>query len=89
MFTFEIGWLSFALAVICPALYLIGYVLRKTGAWMTGEAQPKHKVGVFVVLFFVLGFIFGSLLQPKWDYAKECKAAGSNYMQCFLFPNLK
>jgi ABC-type polysaccharide/polyol phosphate export permease len=84
MFAFGVGWLSFAGALLFVALYLFFHVLRKTGAWLQRDDQPKERVGAYIVIWFVFGFIVGSMAQPIFDRASLCKQIGKPVFQCAI-----
>lgn len=45
---FSIGIMSFALAIIAPILYFIGFQLRRLGAWSKRKEAPKDRVVFFL-----------------------------------------
>jgi len=80
----SIGYLSFALALTAPLVYLAGRQSRRLGAYiMSDETQrPKERVGFFVPAFIVSGFVLGSFVQPLWDRGQECKVRGEAVFVC-------
>ena len=85
MFPFELGWLSIASALFFTALYLAGLGVQKVAAWSKRGEQPKDRVGFFLIIFAIIGFIAGSMLQPKWDKGMSCKQAGKPVISCVFF----
>ncbi|SFU32257.1 hypothetical protein SAMN05216339_101338 [Nitrosomonas eutropha] len=81
---FEIGVLSFVFAITLPVIYFIGYQVRRLGAWSKREARPGDRIGFFLIMALVLGFVFGSFAQPLWSAGVSCHAAGQPVVPCVL-----
>lgn len=84
---FSIGIASFVFAVIFPVLYLTKFQLRRLSAWSKRANGPEDRVGFFILLAIIFGFIIGSLAQPLWDKAAECKEINQPVLPCVLFSN--
>lgn len=82
---FAIGTASFVFAVIFPALYFVGFQVRRLGAWSRRAEGPKDRIGFFIFVAAIFGFILGSIAQPLWSKATECKAANQPVLSCVLF----
>lgn len=81
---FEVGRLSFVFAIALPVIYFIGYQVRRLGAWSKREARPSDRIGFFLIMALVLGFVFGSFAQPLWLAGVGCHAAGQPAVPCVL-----
>jgi hypothetical protein len=79
---FSIGILSWALALLLPALYIAVYLVRHTAAWFRGKAGPTDRKFAFFALYSAFGFVAGSMLQPYWDEFKPCIDFGHPVVQC-------
>ncbi len=84
---FAIGILSFAAAILMPALYLVVRQLYRFVAWVQRNEGPRERVGVVVVILAVVGFVGGSFAQPLLEKGQECQAQGQPVVQCVLFPS--
>ncbi|QBX41423.1 hypothetical protein E4T63_12835 [Pseudomonas fluorescens] len=82
-----IGLFSFALAVLCPLLYLLARQLRKGIAYANGTDGPKERPKIYCVIWAIMGFILGSLYQPLHERGEECIAASQPLVQCVVFPS--
>ena len=69
---FSIGILSFIGALVYPIIYLVKRILRHLGAMATRTERPKEVVGVFLVLWIVIGGFIGSMAQPHFDKFTLC-----------------
>ena len=83
---FAIGTVSFMFAVIFPVLYFVVFQVRRLGAWSKRAEGPKDRIGFFLFVAVIFGFIAGSLAQPLWSKATECKAENQPVLSCVLFP---
>ncbi|MNC42721.1 hypothetical protein D3C75_915440 [compost metagenome] len=79
---FAIGIVSVAFAVLFPAMYYINFQVRRLGAWSKREQAPKDRIGFFLLIGTILGFIIGCFTQPLWNKGIECKAAGQPVVSC-------
>jgi hypothetical protein len=84
---FSFGFLSVVFAVGFPLLYFIGYQARRLGAWSKRQTGPGDRVGFFLVVAVLFGFIAGSLIQPLWDRGVACKSNGQLIIPCVFGPN--
>ena len=84
---FSVGEISYTFVVLFPVLYLLGFQLRRLAAWSMREEGPKGRVAFFITLSAIFGFVVGSLAQPLWSKASECKAQGQPVISCTLFQN--
>lgn len=85
---FEIGLLSFVLAAFFSMLYCLKFLFRKVAAWSTRSDQPKDRVGFFILVWVVFGFILGCFAQPLWTQGMACKHQGKPMANC-LFLQLR
>lgn len=83
---FSIGIISFAFMTLFPALYFVGFQVRRLGAWSKREEGPKDRIGFFLLVAAIFGFGVGSFAQPLWNKADECKLAGQPVLSCIFFP---
>lgn len=81
-----IGIFSFALAVLCPMLYLLARQARKGIAYANGTEGPKERPRIYCVVFAIFGFILGSMYQPLHERGVECLEASQPLVQCVVFP---
>lgn len=79
---FSVGIVSIVLAAVFPAIYFLGFQLRRLGAWSKREESPKDRVGFFLLVAAIFGFAVGSFAQPLWDKGAECKATGQPLATC-------
>ena len=84
---FSLGFLSIAFAIGLPILWLLQHQLRRLGAWSKRTDAPKDRVGFFVMVMAILGFVAGSFAQPLWDKAASCKASGQPLGACLFVPD--
>lgn len=81
---FEVGFLSVVFAAVFVALFSLKFLFRKVAAWSTREEQPKDRVGFFVLVFAVFGFVLGSFAQPLWNLGVACQRSGQPLGICFF-----
>jgi hypothetical protein len=82
---FSIGVVSLGLAVLALVMYLLGRQVRRFIAWMNGAEPPRERPVPYSVLFFIVGFVLGSFLQPPWDRGVQCREAGRPVVSCIFF----
>lgn len=87
MENFIIGTLSFAFSAVFVALYLIRYQILRISSWAKRTEGPKDRVGFFILLTGVFGFVVGSLAQPLWNQAQVCKSQAKPVIACVVFSN--
>ena len=79
---FSIGLVSFILAIAFPVFYIVILQIRRLGSWSIREEGPRDRVGFFLIIATIFGFIVRSLAQPSWNKAVECRAAGQPVLPC-------
>ena len=84
MFTFAISGLSLAVMLIFPLLYLIGRYIRALIAHKEGQAGPKDRVVLKVIIAAIIGFMVGSFLQIPWNKYQACIAAQGARSVCLI-----
>jgi len=82
---FAIGIVSFALAILFPVLYFVGFQARRLSAWSKRAETPKDRVGFFIFVAAIFGFAIGCFAQPQWNKINECKAQGQSVISCIFF----
>lgn len=87
MQNFSFGIVSLALAVLFPIIYFFGFQIRRLSAWSKRSKGPTERVGFFIFLTAILGFLIGSFAQPLWDKGVECKVENKPLVQCILLQN--
>ena len=85
MDSFSIGIASLVLAILFPVLYIIVLQGRKIAAWSKRKEGPKDRVGFFIIMFAIFGFVLGSFAQPLVTKASECIDANEPVVSCVLF----
>lgn len=85
MFDFSVGLVALVLAIVFPALYWVGFQIKRVGAWSMREEGPKDRVGFFLIVLAILGFVIGCFAQPQWDKVMACKASGEPMGTCLFF----
>ena len=79
---FSIGILSFVFILLFPVLYLVGFGLRYLVAWIRRKEGPKDRIWFYLIFASLIGFIVGSIAQPLWSKAVECRASGQPVLSC-------
>lgn len=83
---FAFGVLSVALGLLFPALYFVGFQVRRLAAWSQRTPGPTDRVGFFLLVAALFGFAVGSFAQPLWNKSIECKAASQPIVSCVFVP---
>jgi hypothetical protein len=83
---FSFGMFSFAFALLLPAVYLVARQARRFFAWADRDQEkaPKERVGVYLTLAVIIGFILGSMVQNLWNQAAPCRAQGKPVATCLF-----
>ncbi|WBG91740.1 hypothetical protein N5580_04075 [Pantoea piersonii] len=89
MLGFSVGLVMLGFVVFFPVVYLISYGASSFDKWRLGEAVPRHKIKVNIILGIVLGIIIGGVVQHLWDNIDSCMQAGNKLGQCLLMLNNK
>ncbi|WP_050470675.1 hypothetical protein [Herbaspirillum chlorophenolicum] len=84
MTNFSIGVVSFALAILMPIVYLLGFQVRRIGAWSKRQPGPTDRIGFFILVTALFGFVVGCFIQPHWDKGEGCRDSGKSPIYCFL-----
>ncbi|HGE8301583.1 hypothetical protein PTR25_07030 [Serratia nevei] len=84
MFYFGVGLASFACAFIFVGGYLLQRIVSMGSAWLENEDGPKDKVKAKAILFAVLGFVIGCLVQPHWEIIQGCYQSGNPLIACYI-----
>lgn len=80
---FSFGLLSFAGAVLLPALWLVIYGFRRFGAHINRGPTPGERVPWYLGISLVIGLVLGSIIQPGWDRLSACHDYdGTPYAEC-------
>ncbi|WP_322996685.1 hypothetical protein [Castellaniella sp.] len=70
----------------CLWFIFFGFQVRRLGAWSKRQDGPKDRVWFFLLMLAIVGFGFGSFVQPLWDTGIECQVAGQSLVSCVLSP---
>lgn len=89
MLGFSFGLIMLGFIVVFPVVYLIGYGASSFDKWRLGEAVPRHKIKVNVILSIIMRIIFGGIAQHLWDNIDSCMQSGNKFGQCVLMMNKK
>ena len=81
---FAVGIVSLVSTLVFPLVYLAGLQLRRLGAWSKREKGPQDRIGFFLLVAAVFGFVVGSFAQPLWNKGVECRAAGQPLGACIF-----
>ena len=73
---FSIGLVSFIFAIVFPVFYIVILQFRRLGSWSIRKEGPTDRIGFFLIIATILGFIAGSFAQPFWEKSKICKNEG-------------
>ncbi|EQC1412962.1 hypothetical protein ACY2L5_004319 [Providencia rettgeri] len=82
MWSFNIGIVSFVVAIFIPLIYVVGRGFKWFSATVERTEKPKDMVLVKILMGLVIGFILGSFLQQPWDNVINCKSTGASTGQC-------
>ena len=85
MLPFSFGVASVVGAIGFPIVYLIFRQFRHVEAWANRAQRPKERVGVFIVVFVVIGIVAGSMAQPVVDIGASCLQRGKPLIPCLFF----
>lgn len=89
MLGFSFGLVMLGFIVFSPVIYLVSYGASSFDKWRLGEAVPRHKIKVNIILSLVVGIILGGIVQHLWDNIDSCMQSGNTFGQCFLMLNNK
>ncbi|BEM34902.1 hypothetical protein SME06J_35940 [Serratia marcescens] len=89
MLGFSFGLVMLGGVVLFPVIYLVGYGASSFDKWRVGEAVPRHKIKVNIILSVILGIILGGIVQYMWDNIDSCMHAGNDFGRCLLMLNNK
>jgi hypothetical protein len=81
---FAFGIVSVAFGVLFPAMYFVGFQIRRLVAWSKRAPGPTDRIGFFFLVSAIFGFVIGSFAQPLWNKGVECRAAGQPVVSCLL-----
>ncbi|WP_252477302.1 hypothetical protein [Burkholderia multivorans] len=82
---FSFGILTFIVPLALVALYFFSLALRHAVAWLHRDAPPRERVIPMAAILAAIGVICGSALQPMFERASDCRAAGQAPVPCVLF----
>lgn len=83
---FQIGYMAVASAIFWSISYLVYRQFRRFTAWMNRDDAPKERVGAYVTMWAVFGFLIGGLSQSAVDTGVACHDAGEPVLAC-VFEN--
>ena len=83
---FQIGYMVVALPASFVILYLLIRQLRRLGAWVNRGEAPKERVGAYVTILAVFGFMVGGLSQSIVDTGIACYDEDQSVVTC-IFKN--
>lgn len=83
MWGFSIGIITFVVALLIPAIYVLSRGASWFQAWLNNTEKPNDKMIVKIVLGLIIGFVLGGMLQYFWDAFVICKDSGYPLLQCF------
>lgn len=72
-------------ALFC-SLYLVGRAARSAYAWANRNDGPRERVGVYLVVFGVMGAFAGWLVYEPAAAARQCHIEGKPVVSCTFFP---
>lgn len=81
---FAFGIVSVAFGLLFPAMYFVGFQIRRLAAWSKRAPSPMDRVGFFLLVAALFGFAVGSFAQPLWNKGIECKAASQPIVSCIF-----
>lgn len=88
MSMFAIGICSLIGAILFPLIYLLRRFFIGTGNYLERREKQKDRVGAYIAIFAIIGFIVGSLAQPQWEKSLICKQETGSWFGC-IFSNKK
>jgi hypothetical protein len=82
---FSFGLLSIAGVILFVVMYLLGRQWRRLVDYANRTNDPpKERIGVYLPLAAIIGFIAGSLAQSVWNDVAPCQQQGKPLAACFL-----
>lgn len=81
---FSFGLLSFLAPLALVGAYIVGLGVRHATAWLHRSTPPRERVVPVMLLVATIGFVGGSAMQPMYEKARDCAAAGQAPIPCAL-----
>lgn len=84
MFEFSVGLVSFLVCALFGLVYLTSFSVRCVAAWLGRDEFPRDRVIPLTLLAVAMGFVIGSMVQPKWEMIQNCQIEGLKLVPCIF-----
>ncbi|MRW90961.1 hypothetical protein GJ699_13275 [Duganella sp. FT80W] len=81
---FSVGIITLLLTISIVAIVYGRYAVDCLAAWYNKEPPPKYRVHVGAMVFAILFFVLGSVLQAEFDKYSECRHSGYSLGECIM-----